>query len=77
MTDGADTESVDQFACEFCGKPQLELYEGWFRTAAAKNPYAAGTASAGVIQLRRACRSCAKLLIDSGMACAESLPAND
>lgn len=65
---------MDVFTCDFCGKSQDTLYEGWFRTAAAFNPYAAGTATAGVIQRCRVCRCCAQQAIATGQACATELP---
>jgi len=65
------------FKCEFCGEEFDTLYEGWFRTVAATQPHAVGTASAGVIQNRRACKECLQKLIDTGMACTKSIPGED
>jgi hypothetical protein len=62
------------FVCEFCRQEQKTLYEGWFRTAAAFNPYAKGTASAGLLQLRRACNRCAEEAVRNGVACATEVP---
>lgn len=64
----------NDFRCDFCNQEQETLYEGWFRTSAAFNPCAEGTASAGLIQLRRVCHNCAKKAIDSGVACANKMP---
>lgn len=63
-----------KFTCEFCLKEHDVLYEGWFYTLARLNPYAQGTVSAGMMQLRRACRRCTEAAIDIGLACATSIP---
>lgn len=60
--------------CDFCGEDRDVLYEGWFRTQAAFNPFAKGTASAGLLQLRRTCKECTQKAIDSGIACAKEFP---
>ena len=60
----------NEFVCEFCNQEQDTLYEGWFRSSAAFNPFAKGTASAGLIQLRRVCRDCANKAVKNGVACA-------
>jgi hypothetical protein len=65
---------IDQPKCSFCGKTTGDLYEGWFRTQAAFNPWAKGTVSAGVIQLRISCKGCLKRAIEMGVACATELP---
>lgn len=65
---------VTDFVCEFCNQEKEILYEGWFRTAAAFNPYAKGTVSAGLLQFRRACRECADKAVANGVACATSVP---
>lgn len=62
------------FRCEFCGEEQETLYEGWFRTDAAFNEFSKGTASAGVIQKKRACKACVEATINSGVALAKSIP---
>jgi len=66
--------STDEFVCEFCNKPKNTLYDGWFRTPAAFNPFAAGTASAGLLQRRLVCRPCLAHAIETKVACATSLP---
>ena len=53
--------------CEFCNKESDLLFEGWFYTQARNNPYARGTASAGLMQLRIACKDCVQKGIDAGM----------
>jgi len=67
-------KTLDNFKCDFCNTDTDILYEGYFRTSAIFNPYAKGTASEGIIQLRRACKDCTKIAIDTGLACAKSLP---
>lgn len=58
----------EYICCEFCGtdKP-LTFYEGWFYTEARKNQFAQGTASAGLMQLRIACKECLQEAIDNDM----------
>ena len=58
----------DDIRCEFCNtnKP-LTFYEAWFYTEARNNPYASGTASAGLMQLRVACEECLQKAIDNDM----------
>ena len=58
--------------CEFCLKRDAEV-EGWFYTEARMNPYAQGTASAGIMQMRVACIKCANAAIESGMTPAKSI----
>lgn len=65
---------MGEFNCEFCKKEHNVLYEGWFYTEAKFHPYAAGTASAGLIQLRKACYDCTQEAIASGVACAKEIP---
>ena len=65
---------MSDFRCEFCGEEFNTLYEGWFRTIAATQPHAVGTASAGLLQLRVSCIGCLVKLIDNGMAMAKSIP---
>jgi hypothetical protein len=66
----------NDFACEFCGTIQNTLYEGWFRTPAAFNEFAQGTASAGLLQLRRVCKKCCQQAIKNMVAVAKELPQN-
>lgn len=61
---------VNEFICDFCRKEQDVLYEGWFRTNAAFNPYAKGTASSGLLQLRRCCKICLKEAIKNNVSLA-------
>lgn len=50
---------MSKFACDSCGDDKVdELYAGWFKTKEAYNPWAQGTASAGLLQRRRVCRDC-------------------
>lgn len=59
------------FICDNCeDDTQNILYEGWFRTVAALNPFAKGTASAGLLQIRRLCEKCVKEFKERGLACA-------
>lgn len=58
------------WACDSCGTDQVdELYEGWFKTQAAYNPWLQGTATAGLLQRRLVCLDC---LIKSGRKPAEA-----
>lgn len=62
-----------EWLCDFCRKEQRTLYEGWFY-AIEKNEWNHGTASAGLLQLKRGCKSCVNKAIESGMAkCKEPL----
>lgn len=65
---------TDSFICDSCKASPDTLYEGWFRSAAALNPFAVGTASAGVIQYKRVCKCCLDAAIKSGLACAKEVP---
>lgn len=58
----------DDIHCEFCNtnKPYT-FYEAWFYTEVRNNPYAKGTASAGLMQLRIACKECLQEAIDNDM----------
>lgn len=67
---------IENAKCEFCRKNVAQV-EGYFYTAAKNNPFAQGTAAAGLLQLRKACRSCAQRAIDSGMTPAKELPSDD
>lgn len=49
--------SHDGLRCEFCGDPDCELYEGWFK-AVETNWFNKGTATDGLIQNRIACKTC-------------------
>lgn len=62
------------FRCEFCLEEQETLYEGWFKHEHHNKEFFSGTATSGLIQRRRACKSCATKLIDNGTACATELP---
>ena len=60
--------------CEFCGTQEADTYvEGWFYTAAKHNPYAKGTASAGLLQHRIVCKNCAEEAIKNGMTPAQKI----
>ncbi len=59
--------SRDGLRCEFCGDCCVVLYEGWFYTSARLNPFAQGTADAGLLQKRHACKSCADRAKEVGM----------
>lgn len=65
---------MDVFKCEFCIEEPDILYEGWFRNGQSFNPFAKGTVSAGLLQLRRACKKCMQKAIDSGLSVAKSIP---
>lgn len=47
-----------EFKCDSCHQPTNTLYEGYFYATAKLNPFAQGTASAGLLQLRRLCKQC-------------------
>lgn len=64
----------DSLVCEFCGKVKDTLYEGWFRTHAAFNEFAQGTASAGLLQLRLACKDCLEEAILNKISLATEIP---
>lgn len=63
-----------EWLCDNCNEEKNTLYEGWFKTTAALNPFAVGTASASLIQHRRFCQSCTEQAIKLGLACAKELP---
>lgn len=65
---------MSDFRCEFCHKEQDTLYEGWFYTKAKHDPFAQGTASAGLMQKRRACKECTELAILNKMTQATEIP---
>ena len=64
----------DRFTCSFCGEPQETMYEGWFYTEAKLNPFAQGTASAGLMQRRCGCKLCVNSAIDAGLSQASRIP---
>lgn len=63
---------MNEPCCEFC-KASLNsvetLYKAWFYTEAKNNPYAQGTASAGLTQLRIACKYCFNKMNNLGLTC--------
>ena len=59
--------------CEFCKVSEAQV-EGWFYTSAKNNPYAQGTAAAGLLQRRVACNHCANEAIKNGMTPAKEVP---
>jgi hypothetical protein len=65
---------MDDFRCECCKKEVNTLYEGWFKAIRPGNWITDGTATAGLIQLRRVCQLCFYKLRDAGMAKATKLP---
>jgi hypothetical protein len=59
---------IDDFCCDICGISSItELYEGWTYTSERNNPYAKGTASAGLMVFRKMCESCVKNMKESGL----------
>ena len=54
------TSTKDDFRCDDCYEEADTLYQGWFRNEQAYNPWAKGTATAGLIQQRRLCYDCVK-----------------
>jgi len=58
--------------CEFCHVADADV-EGWFYHSARKNPYAQGTADAGLLQRRVACNTCAQEAIDNNMTPAKKI----
>lgn len=65
--DCSRTESPDGMRCEFCYTCCQPLYEGYFYTNQQKNPYAEGTVSAGLLQLRVSCMDCVREMEDLGL----------
>lgn len=61
-----------EWRCEFCFQEHRTLYEGWFY-AVETNEWNKGTASAGLLQLKRGCKTCVNLAIESGQAKAKEL----
>ena len=61
-----------EWRCEFCFQEHRTLYEGWFY-AVETNKWNKGTVSAGLLQLKRGCKSCVNTLIESGRAKSEEL----
>jgi len=61
----------DDFVCDVCGSEEDTLYEGYFKSSAATNPWAAGTASAGLLQLKRVCEHCLEQLRPGSSAAEE------
>lgn len=61
-----------EWYCDFCNTEQHTLYEGWFRSIQSLNPFAKGTATAGLLQFHRVCKKCMNEAIDSKLACAEN-----
>jgi len=59
--------------CDFCREDCDVLYEGWFYTNQKLNPYAKGTASAGLMQRRVGCKTCVNKMIDLGLSKAEKI----
>jgi len=57
-----DNREAECLNCESCGRKETILYEGWFRANSALNPLAKGTASAGLLQIRKLCKECSKIL---------------
>lgn len=47
--------------CDFCGKEFDVLYQGWFSNSEKYNPWAKGTATAGLMQMARGCRECCEI----------------
>lgn len=60
-------ESRDGLRCEFCYDCCSDLFEGWFYTEARLNPWAKGTASAGLMQRRISCKKCADKAKEVGL----------
>jgi hypothetical protein len=63
----------NDFRCEFCLRETNTLYEGWFYTDQKLNPWAEGTASAGLMQIRRGCKTCVNKAIELGLCKAEKV----
>lgn len=53
-------KNQNDFKCDDCHKEVETLYQGWFRNVQSMNPWAKGTASAGVMQQKRLCYDCMK-----------------
>lgn len=52
-----------RFECENCRDTSIDtLYEGWFYAVSDNNPFAKGTATSGLIQRRKVCEKCLKIL---------------
>lgn len=61
-----------EWRCDFCHEEQRTLYEGWFY-AVPTNEWNQGTATAGLLQLMRGCKTCVNEQIKSGRAKAKEL----
>lgn len=60
----------EEFKCENCkDDTQDYLIEGWFYTEARLNPWAQGTASAGLMQQRILCSDCVEDFKEKGLWC--------
>lgn len=73
MESDEDMEFEDDWKCDFCHKPQHTLYEGWFYTSEKLNPWAQGTPSAGLMQMRRGCKFCVNQAIELGLSKADKI----
>jgi hypothetical protein len=60
-------ESHDGLRCDECYDCCQTLYTGWFYTEARLNPFAVGTATAGLMQNRMVCGNCAEKLQKLGL----------
>lgn len=65
---------MNDFRCDFCDVEQDILYEAWFYTAQKNNPWAEGTASAGLMQFKRACKICVKEAIQNKLLNIKNIP---
>lgn len=61
-------DDQDEFKCDQCRRDDMDtLYEGWFYTDQHLSPWAQGTASAGLMQIRVVCKECLNKLKELGL----------
>lgn len=63
-----------EWLCDSCSNEVYTLYEGWFYTNQRLNPFAVGTASAGLMQYKRVCRQCLQHAIDNKLTECKEIP---
>lgn len=65
---------MNTFTCENCHKEEDTLYELWVYSSQKNNPWAKGTASAGLLQKRVLCLECVRIAYDNGLTRLEERP---